>query len=329
MNEVKNRNIITQNPKILEILNNIDKVADTDCSILLIGETGVGKEVFAEYIHRRSNRRDGPLIKVALSTLSPDLIESELFGHEKGAFTGSIEEKKGMFEIANNGTIFLDDIDDFPVHLQSKLLRVLESREIKRIGGHKTIPLNIRLITSTKIDLRTLVSQEKFRMDLFFRINVFPIEIPPLRERVDDIPLLVEHFLKYYEPNKKIEISETAMECLKKYSWPGNIRELRNIIQRVVLFSNGKVTIDNLPSEIVGGNRLTDFLSRCGDCFKSKSMSFEEVMTCVESHLLEFALKTADGNRSQAARMLGLSLSTFRDKLRKYNLDNFNNNGNS
>lgn len=321
MDPLNNYNIVTKNPAVIEILSNAEKIAKSDCSVLLIGETGVGKELFAEFIHRNSNRNHNPLVKVALSTLPADLLESELFGYEKGSFTGSVHEKKGLFEIADKGTIFLDDIDDFPLNLQPKLLRVLEAKEIKRIGAQQSLPLDIRLIASSKIDLRTMVAQEKFRMDLFFRINVFPIEIPPLRERADDIPILIKHYLNYYEPDRQIEISEGAMNALTKYTWPGNVRELRNVVQRIALFANGKISLENLPSEIRGENELESLLKKCSGCFKNKNMTFEQVMCCIESQLLAQALKSSDGNRTLAARMLGLSLSTFRDKLKKHNLD--------
>jgi transcriptional regulator with PAS, ATPase and Fis domain len=313
--------VITKNQTVLDKLSNIDKIASSGCSVLLIGETGAGKEVFAEYIHRKSDRSHHPLVKVGLATLPPNLIESELFGYEKGAFTGSVHEKKGHFELAHKGTIFLDDIDDFPLDLQTKLLRVLESGEINRIGGQQPIPLDIRLITASKLDLSELVAQGKFRMDLFYRINVFPIVIPPLRERVEDVPLLVEHFLKYYEPNKDINVAGSAMEAFKDYSWPGNVRELKNVIQRIVLFTNGEISLENLPNEIRGEKPLGLFLKSCGHCFKDRNMSYEEVLACVESHLLKNALDDAKGNLSQAARNLGLSLSTFRDKYKKHHFD--------
>jgi transcriptional regulator with GAF, ATPase, and Fis domain len=322
MEAFSNHKVITKNSEILNILKSIEKIADSDCSVLLTGETGVGKEVFAEYIHSTSNRKSKPLIKVGLSTLSQQLIESELFGHEKGAFTGSVDEKKGLFELSDNGTIFLDDIDDFPYELQAKLLRVLENKEIKRIGGRRTIPLNIRLITSTKNDLQKLVFEQKFRSDLFFRINVFPIVLPNLRDRPDDIPILVEYFLNFFEPDKKTEVSDSAMEALINYKWPGNVRELKNVIQRIALFTNGKIKLENLPKEITGSSAVENIFKRCSQCFTDKKMNFEQAMSCVESNLLEHALKIAEGNRTVAARMLGLSLSTFRDKLRKYNLDN-------
>jgi transcriptional regulator with PAS, ATPase and Fis domain len=313
--------IITKDNSVLNLLSRIEKVASSDCSILLVGETGVGKEVFAEYIHRISNRSNHPLVKVSLSTLPPNLIESELFGYEKGAFTSSVQEKKGQFEMADKGTIFLDDIDDFPLDLQTKLLRVLESKEIKKIGGQKPIPLDIRLITASKLDLSEMVAQGKFRMDLFYRINVFPITIPPLRQRVDDIPLFIEHFLKIYEPNRTIAVSDEALAALTEYTWPGNVRELKNVIQRIALFSNGRINLENLPTEIKGERPLNMFIQACGHCFKNRNLSFDEVMQCVEAHLLENALKTASGNYSRAARALGMSLSTFRDKCKKAGVD--------
>lgn len=317
--------IITKDSSVLNILSRIEKVASSDCSILLIGETGVGKEVFAEYIHRTGNRSNHPLVKVSLSTLPPSLIESELFGYEKGAFTSSFNEKKGQFEMADKGTIFLDDIDDFPIDLQTKLLRAIESKEIKRIGGQKPIPLDIRLITASKLDLNEMVAQGKFRMDLFYRINVFPITIPPLRQRVGDIPLFIEHFLKIYEPNRTIAVSDEALAALSEYTWPGNVRELKNVIQRIALFSNGRINLENLPTEIKGERPLNMFIKACGHCFKNRNLSFDEVMQCVEAHLLENALQTANGNYSRAARTLGMSLSTFRDKCKRHGIEKITN----
>lgn len=317
---MNNNTIVTQNERMLKILENLERIATSDYSVLLIGESGVGKELFAEYLHRKSKRNQQPFVKIAPAILPSDLLESELFGFEKGAFTGSINEKKGLFEVANNGTIFLDDIDDFPVNLQVKLLRVLESREIKRIGAQNSIPLNIRLITSSKVDLNELVFQDKFRSDLFFRINVLPIKIPTLRERSDDIPLLVKHFFNAYVPERKIEISDEAIEILKNYSWPGNVRELRNIVQRIVLFTNGKITIENLPDEILTKQHFKNIFMKCGSCLISANMNFGQIMACTEFHLLEQALVYTKGNKTHAARMLGLSLSTYRDKLRKHSI---------
>lgn len=319
--DTNNNTLVTQNKRMLEILQNLDRIATSDFSVLLIGESGVGKELFAEYLHRKSKRNQQSFIKVAPATLPSDLLESELFGFEKGAFTGSINERKGLFELANNGTIFLDDIDDFPINLQVKLLRVLESREIKRIGAQNSIPLDIRLITSSKIDLNELVLQDKFRLDLFFRINVLPIKIPALRDRSDDIPLLVKHFLNLYVPEREIEVSGKVIEVLKSYLWPGNVRELRNIVQRIVLFTNGKITVENIPEEILTNKQnIKNIFMKCGTCLMNANMNFEQIMTFTESHLLEQALAYTKGNKTHAARMLGLSLSTFRDKLRKHNI---------
>lgn len=312
--------IVTQNRRMMELLKNMERIATSDYSVLLIGESGVGKELFAEYLHRKSNRNHQPLIKVAPSAIPPDLFESELFGHEKGAFTGSIYEKKGLFEMANKGTIFLDDIDDFPVYLQVKLLRVLESREIRRIGAQNPIPLDFRLITSSKIDLTKLVFQEKFRLDLYYRICILPIEIPALRERSDDIPLLVKHFLNLYEPERNIVVSDEAIEVLKRYPWPGNVRELRNSIQRIVLFTNGNIILEDLPEEILKNQPLKNIFINFDLCPINMNMNFEEVMGYIESHLLKQALIYSKGNKTHAARILGLSLSTFRDKIRKNNI---------
>jgi Nif-specific regulatory protein len=314
--------IITRNETVLGILSRLEKIAASQCPVLLTGETGVGKEVFAEHIHRTSNRCRHPLVKVNLATLAPNLIESELFGHQRGAFTGSDHEKKGQFELADKGTVFLDDIDDLPLDLQPKLLRVLESGEIVRVGGEHPIPLDLRLITASKIDLSDLVAQQKFRIDLFYRINVFPVTIPPLRQRVEDIPPLVDAFLKHYRCGETVRVSDAALEALVDYPWPGNVRELRNVIQRIALFSDGEITLENLPAEVKNGNAINLFTRACSSCFRNRKLTFDEVMACIEGHLLEGALQEAKGNYSQAARTLGLSLSTFRDKCKKHDLDN-------
>ncbi len=313
--------LISQNEALRQILSRIDTIAQSDSSVLLIGETGVGKELFAEYIHRVSGRSERPLVKVGLAALPHELLETELFGHEKGAFTSAHGEKKGLFELSDKGTIFLDDIDDFPMGLQSKLLRVLESHEVMRVGGTETIPVDIRLITATKVDLKELVSRGLFRADLFYRINVVPIVIPPLRDRRDDIPLLVDHFFRRYAPGKSPDFTPAAMQSLTSYHWPGNVRELRNVIQRIALFTDSKVDAKDLPLEIQGQMPLDLLIKECSRCLVDDQMTFEQVVSCLESNLLRQALKTANGNRTQAARALGLSLSTFRDKLKKYNLE--------
>jgi transcriptional regulator with PAS, ATPase and Fis domain len=311
--------LITKNEVMRDILLHIEKIADSDSSVLLIGETGVGKEIFAEYIHRTSNRCQKPFVKIGLSALPVELLESELFGYEKGAFTSASMEKKGLFEIADTGSIFLDDIDDVPLQIQTKLLRVLESRELMRIGGTTPIPIDVRLITASKVDLKELVNHGIFRPDLFYRINVVPINIPPLRDRRDDIPALVEYFLKHFQPEKNLKISPEALKTLVNYYWPGNVRELKNLIQRISLFSDDEIKYSDLPPEIQHEKPVEFLLKACKKCYIEGNMPFEQIVTCLEHNLLNEALSKSKGNQSQAAKSLGLSLSTFRDKLKKYN----------
>lgn len=310
--------IITQNKQMREILHKLDRIAMSDSSVLFIGETGVGKEVFADYVHKLSSRSLNPLVKIGLSAMPAELMASELFGYEKGAFTNANSNKKGLFEHANTGSIFLDDIDDTPLEIQSKLLRVLESREITPIGGVKTKSIDIRLISASKVDLAELVKRKLFRSDLLYRINVVKIEIPPLRNRIDDIPLLVDYFIKKYAPNRKLEISNEASSLLKSYHWPGNVRELRNAIQRASLFAENEITSDDLPKSLLENNPLEHIMNNCSVCFNEKGMEFSQVMDCLEYRLLNQALAKAEGNQSNAAKLLKLNLSTFRDKLKKH-----------
>jgi len=313
--------MVAQSSIMRSVLAQVDTIAASESSLLLIGETGVGKELLAEYTHRSSPRCERPLVKVGLSALPPELLESELFGHERGAYTSASSEKKGLFEMAESGTIFLDDIDDFPLALQSKLLRVLDSGEILRVGGTRPIPIDARLITATKVDLKELVNRGVFRSDLYYRINVVPISIPPLRERREDIPHMVSLFLRRYVMDREVAVRDDAMRMLQEYSWPGNVRELRNVVQRIALFANGEVRPADLPLEIRHDNPVSLFVKMCSRCFADEGMSFEQVMTCLEANLLRQAIQQTRGNRSHAARLLGMNLSTFRDKLKKHNLD--------
>jgi two-component system, NtrC family, response regulator PilR len=303
------------------VLNRLTTVAASDSSVLLVGETGVGKELIAEYLHRTSPRQAQSFVKVGLSALPPELLESELFGHDRGAYTSAAAEKKGLFELADEGSIFLDDIDDFPYPLQSKLLRVLESQEVMHVGGTSSIAIDVRLITATKVDLQTLVEKGFFRSDLYYRINVVPIVIPPLRDRKEDIPALVEHFLRRYAPGREIAVTPGAMEAFCRYSWPGNVRELRNLVQRMALFASAVIDVEDLPAELRGDRPLTMVLKACDRCFTEENMAFDEVVACLEANLLRKALRDAGGNRSKAAQVLKLSPSTFRDKLKKHGLN--------
>ncbi len=309
--------LITRDPRMLELIDRINKVADSDSSILLIGETGVGKEVFADYTHRLSNRGHNPFVKIGLAALPPDLLESELFGFEKGSFTNADHQKKGMFELAHTGSILLDDIDDTPLKTQVKLLRVLETNEVRHIGGTQPIPVDVRLICASKVEIKDLVEQKLFREDLYYRINIVQIRIPPLRERKGDIPLLIEHFLKRFGKEKKLGISKAALAHLTDYHWPGNVRELRNVIQRASLFADKEIKVSDLPDDYLQIDPIERLMKACHSCFTNGGMPFHSVMQCLEARLLKEALDSASGNQSEAARRLGMKLSTFRDKLKK------------
>jgi len=310
--------IITQNQQMREIISRLNRVIDTDSSILLIGETGVGKEIFAEYIHHSSNRSLRPFMKIGLSAMPSELMESELFGHEKGSFTSAINHKKGLFELADTGSIFLDDIDDTPLNIQTKLLRVLESRELMRVGGGTSIPIDVRLICASKVDLKEMVKRGTFRSDLFYRINVVPFDIPPLRERKDDISILAQHFIRRFSGGRNLSISNEALDALVNYDWPGNVRELRNIIQRATIFSGDVIEPLDFPREISKINPVDILLKACNNCYLNGGLSLPDLLQCVEHHFIEEALKKSKGNQSDAAKILGLSLSTFRDKMKKF-----------
>ena len=310
--------IITRNNKMKEILKLSAMAAESDSPILLVGETGVGKEIFADYIHRLSPRSRNTMIKIGLSSMPPDLMASELFGHEKGAYTSAVNSKPGLFEMASSGTVFLDDIDDVPCEIQSKLLRVLESQELIRIGGTETRTIDIRLISSSKVDLNDLVKAEMFRSDLLYRINVVMIEIPPLRDRPDDIELLSNHFIRRYAPNRQITINTEALNCMENYHWPGNIRELRNLIHRATIFTQNEITLKEIPPEIRDSNPLEKIISDCSICFNEKGMHLNQILACIEYKLIVEALRKSKNNQSHAAQLLHLNLSTFRDRLKKY-----------
>jgi transcriptional regulator with PAS, ATPase and Fis domain len=310
--------IITHNSRMKDLLKLAATAAASDSPMLLVGETGVGKEVFADYIHRMSARSMNPIVKIGLSAMPVDLMASELFGHEKGAYTNAVSSKPGLFEMANHGTLFLDDIDDVPCEIQGKLLRVLESQELIRIGGIETRPIDIRLISSSKVDLHDLVKAEMFRSDLQYRIDVVRIEIPPLRERPEDIELLCNHFIKRYAPNRPVLISREALTCMENYHWPGNIRELRNVIQRATVFTQDEITISDLPHEIRDNNPLEQIIGDCSVCFNAKGMHLDQILSCIEYRLILDALRKSKGNQSHAATLLHLSLSTFRDRWKRY-----------
>lgn len=306
---------------LMGILEQLKTVALSDSTVLLIGETGVGKEKLADFVHHKSVRRFKPLVKVGAAALPRELAENELFGHEKGSFTSAVSEKKGLFEVANGGTLFLDDIDDLPIEIQPKLLRAIESGQIQRVGGTRTIPVDVRFIAASKVSLKTLVDQGRFRADLFYRLNVVPIVIPPLRERREEIPVLLEDFLRSFSPEKKLVFSKEALRALINYSWPGNIRELKNAVARISIFAKDTIEAEDLPPEIAGQHPIDMLLKTCTQCFFEERMSYDQIVGCLEMNLLRKALEMNGGNKSKAAKFLQLRLSTFRDKLSKYNIN--------
>jgi len=298
-----------------ELFNLVKIVAGTDSAVLITGETGTGKELLTNIIHYNSQRSKRPLIKVSCAILSRDIFESELFGHVKGAFTGADSDKQGRFELAHGGTLYLDDIDDVPLDLQVKLLRALEQREIERVGSAKPIPIDIRLIASTKKNLRQMVDEGKFREDLFYRLNVFPIYLPPLRERKSDIKPLINHFMKKFSP-KEIKITPGALSLLINYRWPGNVRELRNIVERLTLLgaADGIIDENKIPLEIRQPPSI-DARSSVG------VKPLDETVSELEIASIRYALDVCKNNKSKAAELLGLPPSTLRTKMDKYGIE--------
>lgn len=309
------KGMIGNSAKMKNIIETIEQVAATRTTVLITGESGTGKELVAQAIHQCSGRT-GKFVPVHCSALPDNLIESELFGHERGAFTGAVEMRKGRFELAEGGTIFLDEIGEIPLHIQVKLLRVLESRSFERIGGSETIVTDARVVAATNRDLKKMVEEGTFREDLFYRLDVVSLEIPPLRERKEDIPLLVKHYLDVFnkENGKDIGITETAMASLCAYAWPGNIRELRNCVERMVVLCRGKmIELENVPVDVREG--VTPGIAKT--VLAQPSCDLE----CNEKMLIERALNECKGNRTKAAEKLGISRRTLHRKLHTYNLE--------
>jgi DNA-binding NtrC family response regulator len=317
----KFENIIGDSEKMHQIFETIEKVADTDSTILILGESGTGKELIAKAIHYNSYRREGPFIPVNCAAIPSELLESELFGHEKGAFTNAIRTRIGRFELANGGTVFLDEIGDMSPNLQSKLLRVLQERQFERIGGVKTVKIDIRIIAATHQDLKVAVEQGKFRQDLYYRLNVIPIQIPPLRERKSDIPLLVHHFLNHFNRSKKRKIEGINNEALNRfleYLWPGNVRELENIIERIVILTNNdSITVQDLPEKI-------QTLSRDEQAplfeIPEEGISLDNALNEFEKKLILQALNKTGWIKNKAAQLLSLNRTTLIEKIKRQNL---------
>jgi DNA-binding NtrC family response regulator len=307
---------VGESKAIQDVFELVKSVVNSTASILITGETGTGKELIANIIHYNSNRRKKPIIKVSCAILAKEVFESELFGHEKGAFTGAEKPRKGRFEAANNGTIYLDDVDDIPLEMQVKLLRVLQEHEVEPVGATHGFPIDVRVVSSTKYNLKDLISAGKFRDDLFYRLNVIPIHIPPLRERKEDIPVMISRFLHDLSEGKVLTIEPDALQALQNYSWPGNVRELKNLIERLVLTVKREViTLNDIPTEFLLPKIKVDNVQN------SENWNLEELVSDTEVQLLKAALLRSNGNKSQAAQLLGLPLSTFRTKAAKYGID--------
>ncbi|HVN82167.1 MAG TPA: sigma-54 dependent transcriptional regulator [Terriglobia bacterium] len=309
------RNIVARSAAMQEVLAIVARVAPTNSTVLLGGESGVGKDLIARAIHQHSRRASGPFVKINCTAIPENLLESELFGYEKGAFTGATTNKPGRFELADKGTIFLDEVGDVPPAIQVKLLGVLQERQFERLGSNKTLKVDVRLVAATNRDLRAALEQGTFREDLYYRLNVVPISIPPLREHKEDIPYLVEHFLEKFsqESAKPVRrIAPEALERLMGFHWPGNVRELENIIERAVAFTSsevleiGDIRLDVLPSKSLV-NPLT---------FLPEGMTLEQW----EDEMIREALRRSNNNKSQAARLLGLSRNALRYRLSKMGL---------
>ena len=315
------KNIIARSAKMQEVLATVDRVAPTNSTVLLGGESGVGKDLIARAIHQHSRRASGPFVKINCTAIPENLLESELFGYEKGAFTGAVNSKPGKFELADKGTIFLDEIGDVPGTIQVKLLRVLQDRDFERLGGTKTLKVDVRVVAATNQDLRAALEEGTFREDLYYRLNVVPISIPPLRERKEDIPYLVDHFVERFarDSGKPIRgITPAAQKLLMEFHWPGNVREVENIIERAVALSSGDmldvadIRLDLSPIKSGGADIAPAAMSAAGT-FPPPGVTLEQF----EDEIVKEAVRRANGNKSQAARLLGLSRNALRYRLAK------------
>lgn len=313
--------IIGESPSMQSVFDIIERVADSDTTIMVHGETGTGKGIIARAIHRTSYRRNGPFVQINCGAISEGLLESELFGHVKGAFTGAVSEKPGKFELAKGGTIFLDEIGDMSPDLQVKVLRVLEENEFERVGGVQTIRADVRILAATHRDLEEEVQKGNFREDLFYRLYVIPITLTRLRDRAADIPVLIDHFLDRISAEKgreKIRISTEARELLGNYAWPGNVRELKNLMERlVVLNEGGEIRPEDLPARIRGirSQRLQPDLA-----VYPNGLDFNSAVTEYEKTLIRQALEKSNWVKNRAAELLQIKRTTLVEKIKRYNL---------
>lgn len=341
--------LVGDSPEMHKLYEMIEKIADTESTVLITGESGTGKEMIAKTIHYSSSRSEAPFIPVNCAAIPKDLLESELFGHEKGAFTGALNTRIGRFELANKGTLFLDEVGELAPHLQVKLLRVLQEREFERVGGIKTIKVDVRILAATNSDLERAVRDGRFREDLYYRLNVIPLHIPPLRKRKEDIPLLLDHFAHEFAKKRKrqpLRFSKEALNALLNYDWPGNVRELKNLVERLTILVNGDVadlndlpekfhTKTDAPSETISsdiisvGNEnskpLIESLYPAGvDDIPDEGINLNQIINDMERNLILKALKKADGVKSRAASLLNLNRTTLIEKMKKMGITSSN-----
>ncbi len=317
--------VVGSSRRMRAVLDFIRVIRTSESNVLIIGETGTGKETVANLIHESSSRRGRPFVPVSCAVLTETLIESELFGHERGSFTGAIKDRPGRFEMADGGTIFLDDIDDVPPSVQVKLLRVIQQRVVERVGGTVQIPVDVRVVTGSKRSLRQMVAQGKFRGDLYYRLNVLPIWLPPLRERREDIPLLTDYFMRrFFEGRSRSvpELSATVREAFHRYSWPGNVRELENACERIAQTCNcDTVRCACMPASILLDAQKQEPARVADPSLCGATVSLDERLHEVETQLITWALKASHGNKSKAADLLRIKRSTLGDRIRKLSLE--------
>lgn len=329
------RSLVGNSRSILEVRKLIEQVADSDATVLILGESGTGKEVVARNLHYHSARRDKPFVPINCGAIPGELLESELFGHEKGAFTGALNSRRGRFELAEGGTLFLDEIGDMPMTMQVKLLRVLQEKTYERVGGNKEMTADVRVVAATHQNLEELIKEGKFREDLFYRLNVFPIEMPPLRDRIDDVPLLVNELIARMEHEKRgsVRFTPACMIALCQYRWPGNVRELSNLLERmVIMYPYGVVDVSDLPAKFrpsgatdeIPAVNFDQHLVPSPEIQSSRlprdGLDLKEHISSVECQLIQQALDEADGVVAHAAKRLKMRRTTLVEKLRKYGL---------
>lgn len=305
--------LLGKSKQIKRIYDIIESVSDSDSTVLITGESGTGKEIVAETLHNKSKRASRPYVIVNCAAIPDNLLESELFGHEKGSFTGALERHLGKFELADGGTIFLDEIGEMPLSMQAKLLRVVQECCITRVGGERSIPVDVRIVAATNVDITNAISSKKFREDLYYRLNVIPIHMPPLRERIEDLPIFINHFIDKYnkELNKNIKnISNEAMNILLNYQWPGNVRELENLVERIITLSkNGTIEAVQIPNDLIKGYSVSE------GSFKLEEESLAKAVSAFEKKIIIEALTHSGWNQTNAAKNLGIHRTTLISKM--------------